>query len=252
MKLNVVSNFNPANNEAKSCFRAQTIQIWNYKLTLILNNRKWSYKLFSTSNESRMKLQVVSNFNLTNNEATSCLQAQTSQKWNYKLILILNNRKWSYKLCSTSNESGMKLQVVSNFNPASNEATSCLQAQTIQEWNYKLILILNNWKWSYKLFSTSNESGMKLHVVSNFNLANNEATSCLPAQTSEEWNYKLILILNNRKWSYKLFSTSDESRMKLQVVSNFNLANNEATSCLEAQTSQEWNYKLILIINNRK
>ena len=128
MKLKVVSNFNLANNEAASCFRAQTIQEWNYKLILILNNRKWSYKLFSTSNESRMKLQVVSNFNLTNNEATSCLQAQTSQEWNYKLILILNNWKWSYKLFSTSNESGMKLQVVSNFNLANNEATSCLQA----------------------------------------------------------------------------------------------------------------------------
>ena len=63
-----------------------------------------------------MKLQVVSNFNLTNNEATSCLQAQTSQQWNYKLILILNNWKWCYKLFSTSNESRMKIQVVSNFN----------------------------------------------------------------------------------------------------------------------------------------
>ena len=165
----------------------------------------------------RDRLQVVSNFNLTNNEATSCLQAQTSQKWNYKLILILNNRKWSYKLCSTSNESGMKLQVVSNFNLTNNEATSCFRAQTIQEWNYKLIPILNNRKWSYKLCSTSNESGMKLQVVSNFNPASNEATSCLQAQTSQEWNYKLIPILNNRKWSYKLFSTSNECGMKLQL-----------------------------------
>ena len=146
----------------------------------------------------------------------------------------LKHRKWSYKLFSTSNESGMKLQVVSNFNLVNNEATSCLQAQTSQEWNCKLILILNNRKRSYKLFSTSNVSGMKLQVVSNFNLANNETTSCFRAQTSQEWNSKLIIILNNRKWSYKLFSTSSESRMKLQVVSNFNLANNEATSCLHA------------------
>ena len=100
---------------------------------------------------------------------------------------------------------------------------------------------LNNRKWSYKLFSTSNESGMKLKVVSNFNLANNEATSCFCAQTSQELNYKFILILNNRKWSYKLFLTSNESGMNLQVVYNFNLANNEATTCFRAQTSQEWN-----------
>ena len=66
---------------------------------------------------------------------------------------------------------------------------------------------------------------MKLQVVSNFKLANNEAASHFRAQTSQEWNYKFILILNNRKWSYKLFSTSNESWMKLQVVSNLNLAN---------------------------
>ena len=188
-----------------------------------------------------MKLQVVSNFNLVNNEATSCFRAQTSQEWNYKLIPISNNRKWSYKLFSTSNGSGMKLQVVSNFNLVNNEATSCFRAQTSQEWNWKLILILNNRKWSYKLFSTSNESGMKLQVVSNFYLGNNKATSFFRAQTSQEWNYKLILILNNRKWSWKLFSTSNGSGMKLQVVSNFNLANNEAKSYFQAQTSQEWN-----------
>ena len=75
---------------------------------------------------------------------------------------------------------------------------------------------------------------MKLQVVSNFKQANNEAASRFRGQTSQESNYKLILILNNRKWSYKLFSTSNESGMKLQVVSNFNLANNEATSCLHA------------------
>ena len=134
----------------------------------------------------------------------------------------------------------MKLQVVSNFNLANNEATSCFRSQTSQEWYYKFILILNNRKWSYKLFSTSNESGMKLQVVSNFNLVNNEATSCFRAQTSQEWNYKLITISNNRKWSYKLFLTSNESGMKLQVVFNFNLVNNEATSCFRAQTSKEW------------
>ena len=130
-----------------------------------LNNRKWSYKLFSTSNESGIKLQVVSNFNLANNEATSCFRAPTSQEWNFKLIPISNNRKWSYKLFSTSNESGMKLQVV----------------------------------------STSNESEMKLQVVYNFNPVNNEATCCFQRQTSLEW-------------SYKLFPTSIESIMKVQVV----------------------------------
>ena len=160
-------------------------------------------QLFSTSKESGMKLQVVSNFKLADNEAASYFRAQTSQEWNYKLIRILNNRKWSYKLFSTSNESRMKLQVVSNFKLANNEAPSHFMAQTSQDWNYKFILILNNRKCSYKLFSTSNESGMKLQVVSNINLANNQAASCFRAQTCQEWNYKLILILNNRKWSYK-------------------------------------------------
>ena len=154
---------------------------------------------------SAMKLQVVSNFNLVNNEATSCFRNQTSQEWNYKLIPISNNQKWRYKLFSTSNESGMKLQVVSNFNLVNNEATSCFRAQTSQEWNYKFIPISNNRKSSYKLFSTWNESGMKLKIVSNFNLVNNEATSCFRAQTSQEWNYELIPISNNPKWSYKLF-----------------------------------------------
>ena len=42
----------------------------------------------------------------------------------------------------------------------------------------------------------SNESGMKLQVVSNFKLANNEAASCFRAQMSQD-NYKFILILNN-------------------------------------------------------
>ena len=85
---------------------------------------------------------------------------------------------------------------------------------------------------------TSNESGMKLQVVSNFNLVNNQATSCFRAQTSQEWNYKLNPISNNRKWSYKLFLTSNESGMKLQIVSNFNLVNNEATSCFQLQSGQ--------------
>ena len=80
---------------------------------------------------------------------------------------------------------------------------------------------------------------MKVQVVSNFNLANNEATSCVRAQTSQEWNYKLILILNNRKWSYKLFSTSNESGMKLQVVSSFKLANNEACLLYTSDAADE-------------
>ena len=180
-----------------------------------------------------MKLQVVFNFNLVNNEATSCFRAQTSQEWNYKLIPISNNWKWSYKLFLTSNESGMKLQVVSNFNLVNNEATSCFRAQTSQEWNYKLISISNNRKWSYKSFQNSNESGMKLKFDSNFNLVNNESTSWFRALTSQEWNYKLNPISNNWKWSYKLFSTSNGSGMKLQVVSNFNLVYNEATSCFQ-------------------
>ena len=80
---------------------------------------------------------------------------------------------------------------------------------------------------------------MKLQVVSNFNLVNNKATSCFQAQTSQEWNYNLIPISNNQKWNYKLFSTSKESGIKLQVVSNFNLVNNEGPSGLQAQTNQK-------------
>ena len=152
MKQQLVSGLKRVKNETTSWF-------------LILNNRKWSYKLFSTSNESRLKLRDVSKFNLANNKATSCFQSQTSQEWNYKMILILNNRKWSYKLFSTSNESGMKLQVVSSFKLANNEATTCFRAQTSQEWNNKLILILNN---------------------------RNEATSYFQHQTSLEWSYKLF------------------------------------------------------------
>ena len=93
---------------------------------------------------------------------------------------------------------------------------------------------------------------MKVQVVSNFKLANNEAASHFWAQTSQEWKYKLIQISNIQKWSHKLFSTSNESGMNLQVVSNFNLVDNEAKYCFDAQTSQEWNYKFIPISNNRK
>ena len=41
---------------------------------------KMKLQVVFTSNESGMKLQVVSNFNLVNNEATSCFRAQTSQE----------------------------------------------------------------------------------------------------------------------------------------------------------------------------
>ena len=40
---------------------------------------KWSYKVFSILNESKMKVQVVSNFILVNNEGKNCLLAQTGQ-----------------------------------------------------------------------------------------------------------------------------------------------------------------------------
>ena len=139
------------------------------------------------------------------------------------MIPISNNQKRSYKLFSISNECGIKLQLVSNFNLINNEAKSCFRAQTSQDWKYKLIRISNNQKWSYKLF----------------NLVNNKAKNCFRAQTSQEWNNKLIPISNNRKWNYKLFSTSNESGIKLQVVSNFNLVNNEAPSGLQAQTNQK-------------
>ena len=135
----------------------------------------------------------------------------------------------------------MKLQLVFGLKRVKNETTSWFQFQTIEHEATSCFQLQTSLQWSYKLFSTSNESGMKVQVVSNFNLLNNEATSCFQAETSQEWNYKLILISNNWKWSYKLFSTSNESGMKLQVVSNFNLVNNEATSCFRAQTSQEWN-----------
>ena len=135
----------------------------------------------------------------------------------------------------------MKLKIISNFNLVNREATSCFRAQTSREWKYKLISISNNRKWSYKLFSTSNGSRMKLQVVYKFNLVNNEATSCFRgAQTSQEWNYKLIPISNNQKWNYKLFSTSNESGIKLQVVFNFNVVNNEAPSGFQVLPKTCW------------
>ena len=146
----------------------------------------------------------------------------------------------------------MKLQVVSGLKRVKNETTSWFQFQTIENEATSCFQLKTSLEWSYKLFSTSNGSGMKLQVVSNFNRVNNKATSCLRAKTSQEWNYKLITISNNRKWSYMLFLTSNESGIQLQVVSNINLVNNKATSCFRAQTSQKWNYKLIPISNNRK
>ena len=141
----------------------------------------------------------------------------------------------------------MKLQVVSRLKRVKNQTTSWFQYQTTENAAISCFQLHMSPEWSYKLFSTSNESGMKLKIVFNFNPVNNEATSCFRAQTSQEWNYKLIPISNNRRWRYKLFSTSNESGMKQQVVSDFNLVNNEATSCFRAPTSQEWNYKFILI-----
>ena len=82
--------------------------------------------LFPTSIESIMKLQVVSNFNRVNNEATCCFPAQTSK----------DETKSRFQLQTTENE-----------------ATSCFQLQTCL-------------KWSYKLFPTSIDSIMKLQVVS--------------------------------------------------------------------------------------
>ena len=84
---------------------------------------------------------------------------------------------------------------------------------------------------------------MKQQVVYRLKRAKNEITGNLPAAVNfrevavrnslilNTSRNKLILISNNRKLSYKLFSTSNESGKKLQVVSNFNVAKNEATSC---------------------
>ena len=162
-----------------------------------------------------MKLQVVSNFKLVNNEATSCFRAQTSQEWNHKLIPISNNRKRSYKLFSTSNDCGMTLQVVFNFKRVKNETTSWFQFQTSLEWN--CFQLQTSLEWIYKLFTDSNESRMKLQADSNF----------------KQPKMKLQVVFN-----------FIESGTKLQVISNFNLVNNKATSSFQLQTSLEWIYKL--------
>ena len=148
---------------------------------------KWNYKVFSTSNESKMKVQVVSNFILVNNEGTNCLLAQTGQM-KLKVDSKFKRPKWRYKLFLTLNESEMKVQVVFNCIRVNIEGTSCLQAQTSRKSNYKSIPNSKRSKWWSKLFSTLNESIMKLQVVSNFNRVNNEGTSCLQAQTSQKWN----------------------------------------------------------------
>ena len=67
---------------------------------------------------------------------------------------------------------------------------------------------------------------MKLQVVSNFNLVNNEATSCFRAQTSQKTKLQVVLKLK-RFWN------------EATSFSNFNLVNKEATSCFHAQTGQE-------------
>ena len=67
---------------------------------------------------------------------------------------------------------------------------------------------------------------MKLQIVSRLRRVKNETTSRLQSETTE-----------NEATSF--FSNSNESGMKQQVVSNFNLVNNEARSCFRAQTSQE-------------
>ena len=132
----------------------------------------------------------------------------------------------------------MKLQVVSNFDLANNEATSCFRAQTSLELSYKLILIFNHWKQSYKLLSTSNESGIKLQVDFNFNRVNNEATSCFQAQTSQEWYYKLFSGSNELRMKLQVDSKFKQPKMNLQVVLKFKRVWNEATSCFQLQSSQ--------------
>ena len=137
----------------------------------ISNNRKWSYKLFSTSNECGMKLQVVSNFNRVNNEATSCLRVQTSKDETKSRFPTSNNRKWSYKF---------------------------FQHQT-------------SLKWSYSLFPTSIDSIMKLQVVSG---------------------------LKREKMKLKVVSNFKQPKMKLQVVFNFKPVWDEVTSCFQLQSIQ--------------
>ena len=78
MKLQVVSNFNRLNNEATSCFWAQTRKD-ETKCFFELQTTENEATSWSTSNKSEMKLKVVSNFNRVNNEATSCFRAQTSK-----------------------------------------------------------------------------------------------------------------------------------------------------------------------------
>ena len=67
----------------------------------------------------------------------------------------------------------MKLQIVSRLRRVKNETTSRLQYETTENE-------------ATSFFPNSNESGMKQQVVSNSNLVNDEATSCLRAQTSQE------------------------------------------------------------------
>ena len=66
-----------------------------------------------------MELQVVSNLNLVNNEATSCFRAQTSQEMKLQVDSNFKQPK-------------MKVQVVFNFKRVRNGATSCFQLQSSQ------------------------------------------------------------------------------------------------------------------------
>ena len=65
-----------------------------------------------------MKLQVVSDFNLVNNEATCCFRAQMSQM--------------KLQVDSDFKQPKMKLQDFFNFKRLWNEATSCFKLQPSQ------------------------------------------------------------------------------------------------------------------------
>ena len=107
------------------------------------------------------------------------------------------------KVDSNFKQPKMKLQVVFNFKRVWNEATSCFQFQSSQEWSNKLFTCLNESRMKLQVENLK-QPEMKLRVVFNFKRVGNEGTIYFQLQSSQEWSNKLFTCLN-------------ESRMKLQV-----------------------------------
>ena len=143
------------------------------------------------SNESRMKLQVDSNFKhpkaflLFLLHLRDCMRAFYVTIWTKLWALKKSCYNGNLELIGSNGE----MVITSSFSILVEGTGTRIRLLSLWMMMVYLILLMKTCNWN----------------------------SCCSA---------LFPILNNRKWSYKLFSTSNESGMKLQVVSNFNPVNN--------------------------